>query len=104
MVKYKRVLNQIEKNYGVEKEIVLAVWGLESSYGSNMGDINIIEALATLAYDGRREKFGRQQLLQALKIIQNGDITPNRMNGSWAGAMGHTQFIPTSYEAFAQDF
>ncbi len=97
-------LRQIERKYGVDREVVLAVWGMESGYGANMGDINIVEALATLAYDGRREKFGRQQLLQALKIIQNGDITPNRMNGSWAGAMGHTQFIPTSYEAFAQDF
>ena len=102
--KYGNVLRQIENKYGVDKEVVLAVWGMESGYGANMGSINIIEALATLAYDGRREKFGRQQLLQALKIIQNGDITPKRMNGSWAGAMGHTQFIPTSYEAFAQDF
>lgn len=102
--KHKRVLRKIEKKYGVDKEIILAIWGLESSYGKNMGDINIIEALATLAYDGRREKFGRQQLLEALRIIQRGDITPNRMMGSWAGAMGHTQFIPTSYQAYAQDF
>ena len=104
LAKHKRVLNQIEKKYGVDKEVVMAVWGMESSYGKNLGDINIIEALATLAYDGRREKFGRQQLLEALRIIQRGDITPNRMMGSWAGAMGHTQFIPTSYQAFAQDF
>jgi membrane-bound lytic murein transglycosylase B len=101
---HKKTLRQIERKYGVDKEVVLAVWGLESSYGNNMGDINIIEALATLAYDGRREKFGRQQLLEALRIIQRGDITPNRMMGSWAGAMGHTQFIPTSYQAYAQDF
>ena len=104
LAKHKRTLNAIEKKYGVDKEVVLAVWGLESSYGKNMGDINIIEALATLAYDGRREKFGKQQLLEALRIIQSGDITPNRMMGSWAGAMGHTQFIPTSYQASAQDF
>ncbi len=104
LAKYKKTLRQIEQKYGVDKEVVLAVWGLESSYGKNMGDINIIEALATLAYDGRRAKFGRQQLLEALRIIQRGDITPNRMMGSWAGAMGHTQFIPTSYQAFAQDF
>ena len=102
--RYNRILAKIEKRYGVEKEIIAAVWGMETGYGANMGDINIIEALATLAYDGRREKFGKQQLLEALRIIQNGDITPNRMNGSWAGAMGHTQFIPTSYQAFAQDF
>jgi membrane-bound lytic murein transglycosylase B len=104
LAKHKRTLQQIERKYDVDKEVVLAVWGLESSYGQNMGDINIIEALATLAYDGRREKFGRQQLLEALRIIQRGDITPDRMMGSWAGAMGHTQFIPTSYQAYAQDF
>tara|TARA_R110002124_G_scaffold72020_16_gene192772 strand:+ start:3501 stop:4733 length:1233 start_codon:yes stop_codon:yes gene_type:complete len=99
-----RVLKQIEKKYGVDAEVVVAIWGLESSYGQRMGDINIIEALSTLAYEGRREKFGRQQLLEALRIIQRGDITPNKMMGSWAGAMGHTQFIPTSYQAYAQDF
>jgi len=104
LTKHKRTLSRIEQKYGVDKKIVLAIWGLESSYGKNMGDINIIEALATLAYDGRREKFGKQQLLEALRIIQRGDITANRMMGSWAGAMGHTQFIPTSYQASAQDF
>ena len=102
--KERGTLRKIENKYGVEAETVVAVWGLESSYGENLGDINIIEALATLAYDGRRAKFGRSQLLEALKIIQRGDITPNRMNGSWAGAMGHTQFIPTSYQAYAVDF
>lgn len=102
--KYKKLLRNIEAKYGVEWSVVVAVWGLESSYGSNMGDTNIIEALATLAYEGRRRKFGENQLLTALKIIQNGDITPNRMMGSWAGAMGHTQFIPTSYDALAVDF
>jgi len=104
LAKHRKTLNAIERKYGVDKEVVLAIWGLESSYGKNMGNINIIEALATLAYDGRRAKFGRQQLLEALRIIQNGDITANNMTGSWAGAMGHTQFIPTSYQASAQDF
>ena len=102
--KHKSKLRRIENKYGVEWSVVVAIWGLESSYGQNMGDINIVEALATLAYEGRRRKFGEQQLLTALKIIQNGDITPNRMMGSWAGAMGHTQFIPTSYDALAVDF
>ncbi len=102
--KHKSKLRRIENTYGVEWSVVVVIWGLESSYGENMGDINIIEALATLAYEGRRRKFGEQQLLTALKIIQNGDITPNRMMGSWAGAMGHTQFIPTSYDALAVDF
>ncbi len=101
---HRRVMKKIEATYKVDSKIVVAIWGLESSYGFNMGDINIIEALATLAYEGRRSKFGTSQLLTALKIIQRGDITPNRMMGSWAGAMGHTQFIPTSYQAYAQDF
>lgn len=102
--KHKKLLRRIEQTYGVEWSVVVAIWGLESSYGSNMGDINIVEALATLAYEGRRQKFGEQQLLTALKIIQKGDITPNRMLGSWAGAMGHTQFIPTSFDSLAVDF
>jgi membrane-bound lytic murein transglycosylase B len=104
LAKHNSTLTAIERKYGVDKEVVLAIWGLETSYGKNMGNINIIEALATLAYEGRREKFGKQQLLEALRIIQSGDITANRMMGSWAGAMGHTQFIPTSYQASAQDF
>nr|WP_325250532.1 lytic murein transglycosylase [Amylibacter sp.] len=102
--KHKSKLRKIENKYGVEWSVVVAIWGLESSYGENMGDINIIEALSTLAYEGRRRKFGESQLLTALKIIQKGDITPDRMLGSWAGAMGHTQFIPTSFDALAVDF
>lgn len=102
--KYSRILGKIEAHYGVEKEIVAAVWGLESAYGAQRGDIDIIEALATLAYDGRRGKFFEAQLMAALKILQSGDVHPRDMKGSWAGAMGHTQFIPTSYLAFAQDF
>ena len=101
---YLNLLREIQFKYQVDAEVILAIWGLESSYGKRMGDINIIEALATLAFDGRREKFGKQQLLEALNIIQRGDITPDKMMGSWAGAMGHTQFIPTSYHAYAQDF
>lgn len=101
---HRKLLDRIEKAYGVEKEIVVAVWGLESSYGENRGDIPLIEALATLAYDGRRGGFFESQLLAALTIIQSGDVAPRNMTGSWAGAMGHTQFIPTSYLAFAVDF
>lgn len=100
----RRLLDQIEARYGVEGEVVTAVWGLESAYGSFRGDENIIQALATLAYDGRRGRFFESQLIAALKILQAGDIPPGRMTGSWAGAMGHTQFIPTSYLAYAVDF
>ncbi|WP_204112392.1 lytic murein transglycosylase [Shimia biformata] len=102
--KHDRVLSQIERKYGVDKEVVTAVWGLESAYGTYRGDTPVIEALATLAYDGRRGRFFEQQLMAALKILQSGDTTPRNMKGSWAGAMGHTQFIPTSYLAFAVDF
>lgn len=101
---HRRLLNQIERSYGVEKEIVTAVWGLESAYGEYRGDHNVIEALATLAYDGRRGKFFEGQLIEALKILQTGDTTAAKLKGSWAGAMGHTQFIPSSYQAFAVDF
>ncbi|CUI34629.1 lytic murein transglycosylase [Cognatishimia activa] len=102
--KHRRKLEAIERQYGVDKEVVVAVWGLESAYGAVRGDTPIIEALATLAFDGRRGRFFEQQLIAALKILQNGDTTPRNMVGSWAGAMGHTQFIPTSYLAFAVDF
>lgn len=102
--KHRALLEQIERSYKVEKEVVLAIWGLESAYGSHMGKLNIIESLATLAYDSRRGSFFEAQLIAALQIIQSGDVRPGNMTGSWAGAMGHTQFIPTSYLAFAQDF
>lgn len=97
-------LDRIEARYGVEKEIVVAVWGLESAYGQFRGENNIIQSLATLAYDGRRSAFFEQQLIAALQILQSGDTTPGNMTGSWAGAMGHTQFIPTSYLSYAVDF
>lgn len=98
------ILRQIEERYGVDRQVVLAIWGLESAYGANYGDIPVIESLATLAYHGRRAAWAEEQLIEALKIIQSGDIQVARMVGSWAGAMGHTQFIPTSYQAYAVDF
>ena len=104
VVKNAKLLGQIEARYGVEKEIVAAVWGLESAYGTFRGSVPIIAALATLAYDARRGEFFEEQLLAALKIVQSGDVAPGDMTGSWAGAMGHTQFMPNSYLAYAQDF
>jgi membrane-bound lytic murein transglycosylase B len=101
---HRRTLDRIEAHYGVEKEIVTAVWGMESTYGERLGDLPLIGSMATLAYDGRRGAFFEKQLIAALKILQSGDVTPDRMKGSWAGAMGHTQFMPTSYEAYAVDF
>ncbi|MEZ5733612.1 MAG: lytic murein transglycosylase [Paracoccaceae bacterium] len=102
--KHRRLLDRIEATYGVDKEIVVAIWGLESAYGAVRGDTPLIEALATLAYEGRRGAFFESQLIAALKIVQSGDVAPSKMTGSWAGAMGHTQFIPTSYLAYAVDF
>jgi membrane-bound lytic murein transglycosylase B len=104
MSQYGGVLNEIEARYGVEGNVVAAVWGLESFFGTRRGDVPVISALSTLAYDGRRGDFFEGQLLAALKILQNGDVAPQGMTGSWAGAMGHTQFIPTSYLAYAVDF
>ena len=102
--KHAGLLSQLEAKYGVEKEVIVAVWGLESRYGGRRGDVPVISALSTLAFDGRRGKFFEGQLMAALKILERGDVTPERMTGSWAGAMGHTQFIPTSYLAYAVDF
>ena len=96
-------LQAIEDSYGVEKEVVAAIWGMESAYGTRRGDLPVIQSLANLAYDGRRGRFFERQLLAALRILQAGDVAPERMTGSWAGAMGHTQFIPTSFLEFAVD-
>ncbi|TBX20470.1 lytic murein transglycosylase [Nioella sediminis] len=101
---HRDTLDAIERRYGVEAEIVAAVWGLESAYGSFRGSVPIIEAMATLAYEGRRAEFFETELLAALRILQAGDIAPDHMQGSWAGAMGHTQFMPTSFLAHAVDF
>lgn len=97
-------LRRIEQTYGVDPAVAIAIWGVESNFGSNYGSYSVIEALATLAFDGRRADWARGQLMEALKILASGDITPERMKGSWAGAMGHTQFIPTSFTAYAVDF
>ncbi|MBU0860754.1 MAG: lytic murein transglycosylase, partial [Alphaproteobacteria bacterium] len=102
--RYRDVLGQIESRYGVEAHVVTAIWGLESMFGERRGNVPVVSALSTLAFDGRRGAFFESQLIAALQILDNGDTTPARMTGSWAGAMGHTQFIPTSYLAYAVDF
>ena len=89
--------------HGVPATLLVAIWGMESSYGANYGDIPVIDALATLGFEGRREAWARGQLLAALKILQSGDIDRARMVGSWAGAMGQTQFLPLSFLAYAVD-
>jgi len=104
LVQYAQVLSEIEARYSVEAAVVTAIWGLESNYGARRGNVPVISALSTLAFDGRRGAFFEQQLIAALRILQNGDVSAQGMTGSWAGAMGHTQFIPTSYLAYAVDF
>ena len=103
------VINQIEVKFGVDKHIFIAIWGLESAYGAVLDNPKIVKnnirSLATLAYaDPKRRKYALEQLVESLKIVQNGDIELENMTGSWAGAMGHTQFIPTTYQAYAVDF
>ncbi len=101
---YSGLFAAIETKYGVEKRVVAAVWGVESFYGTRRGTVPVISALSTLAFDGRRSAFFEGQLVAALKILQNREVGLSAMTGSWAGAMGHTQFIPTSYLAYAVDF
>ncbi|MEL6960889.1 MAG: lytic murein transglycosylase [Pseudomonadota bacterium] len=101
---YSATLTSIENRFGVESHILAAIWGMESTYGERMGQIPVISSTATLAFDGRRAGFFEAQLLAALRILENGDTTPENLTGSWAGAMGHTQFIPTTYQSAAVDF
>ncbi len=103
LAKWDKTLIEIERTYGVDKEIVTAIWGLESSYGVFRGGESTLDALATLAYDGRRAEFFEQELIDALRILQDGDITLAKLKGSWAGAMGHTQFMPSSFQEHAVD-
>ena len=102
--KHGALLDRIEAQYGVDEDVIVAIWGLESAYGTFRGSNPVIGSLATLAYDARRSDFFEEQLIQALKILQSGDVTLPNFKGSWAGAMGHTQFIPTSYQSLAVDF
>ncbi|WP_434609395.1 lytic murein transglycosylase [Pseudomonas sp. D2-30] len=98
------ILQSIEQRYGVDRAALVAVWGMESNFGQFQGTKSVINSLATLAYEGRRPGFAHAQLIAALQILQQGDITPEKMLGSWAGAMGQTQFIPTTYNTHAVDF
>jgi len=103
--KYRSVLNEIARRYKVDPEVVIAIWGMETSYGSYMGDHNAVRAAATLACSGKRRRdFWTKQFAAALKIAQDGHVPLNQMNSSWGAAMGHTQFIPTSWQAYAADY
>ena len=98
------VLMRIEAEFGVEVEVIMAFWGLETGFGANRGTYPVIPALATLAHGGRRRGFFEDELIAALRIAQMGDARPDQMVGSWAGAMGHGQFMPSSFQDFAVDF
>lgn len=102
LARHRDLLERIEADYGVDKEILVAVWGLESAYGTYRGDLPVLGSLATLAYEGRRGAFFETELIAALKIVEGGHI--DTFSGSWAGASGHTQFMPSSWETFAVDF
>lgn len=105
LVEHANLLRRIETAYGIDQHIIIALWGIETSYGSGQGKRNILRSLATLAFqDKRRSAFWKKQLLAALRIVAAGDISASNIGGSWAGAMGHTQFMPTTYLSHAVDF
>ncbi|HQT78706.1 MAG TPA: lytic murein transglycosylase [Rhodopila sp.] len=98
------LFQRVQSRFGVGPGVIAGIWGLESSFGTGTGDFRVVEALATLAWDGRRASFFRSELMAALKILDHGDVTPAGMTGSYAGAMGQPQFMPSSYLRYAVDF
>jgi membrane-bound lytic murein transglycosylase B len=104
MKQYGSVLSRIEQTYGVPGEVLVAIWGLETDFGVNTGKFPTIRSLATLAYDCRRADKFRAELMDALRIVERGDLAPNEMRGAWAGEIGQTQFMPSSWIKYAVDF
>lgn len=101
--KFTTLLDAIEERWQVSREYILALWGVESRFGHNMGKFSVIQSLATLAYDGRREKFFREELMHALYILEEGHVRAESFKGGWAGALGQCQFMPSSFRRFAYD-
>ncbi|MBV9981361.1 lytic murein transglycosylase [Bradyrhizobium sp.] len=101
---YGSVLSRIEQTYGVPGEVLVAIWGLETDFGVNTGKFPTIRSLATLAYDCRRADEFRGELMDALRIVDRGDLSPSEMRGAWAGEIGQTQFMPSSWIKYAVDF
>lgn len=101
---HKDLLEEIGAHYGVQPRFIVALWGIESGFGRHLGGFSVINALASLSYDGRRATFFRKELIEALKIIDEGHISAEAMKGSWAGAMGQCQFMPSSFRAYAEDW
>ncbi|MBR0653759.1 lytic murein transglycosylase [Plastoroseomonas arctica] len=100
----RELLQRIGARYRVSPRVVVAIWGMETNYGGNTGGFGVVESLATLAWEGRRASYFRGELLSALRILDAGHVTPERMRGSWAGAMGQPQFMPSNFERLAVDF
>ena len=104
LAEHRSLLDEIGNAYGVQPRFIVALWGIETDFGRVQGGFKVIPALVTLAYDGRRSKFFRKELMDALHIIEDGHITAKNMNGSWAGAMGQSQFMPSSFRQYAEDY
>ena len=103
LAQYRGLLQQLENQSGVSAPYIVAIWGMESAYGANTGNIDLIQAPSTLAYEGRRRDFAEQQLIALLQLIERGDVRWDELRGSWAGGMGHTQFIPTTFLQYGVD-
>ena len=101
---HRPLLDEVSGKYGVPPQYIVALWGIETSYGDNTGGFSVVESLATLAYDGRRSEYFRGELINALKILDGGHIAAYDMSGSWAGAMGQCQFMPGSFLSYAEDY
>jgi lytic murein transglycosylase len=104
LAQYRTTFDAMEKAYGVDRNIVTAIWGVESNFGTSGGDRPVVRSTATLACVGRRQDFFRNEFLATLEILERGDVSPDRLKGSWAGAFGPTQFMPTSFKRYAIDF
>ncbi len=102
--KYRATFDAVERTYGVERAVIAAIWGVESNYGTLGGDRSVVRSTATLACIGRRQNYFREEFLSVLEILQRGDVRPDRLVGSWAGAFGPTQFMPTAFKKYAVDF
>jgi len=103
LIEHEEMLNKIQAQYGVPKFILVAFWGMETQYGRNQGNMDVLSSLATLAYDGRRTEFFRSQLLDAMRMIEAGHVSVDHFRGSWAGAFGNMQFMPTTFMLYAVD-
>jgi lytic murein transglycosylase len=103
LAKYKPQFDAVEKAYGVDRYAIAAIWGIESNYSTQMGDRSVLQSTATLACIGRRQKYFKDEFLSALEILHRGDLQPEQMRGSWAGAFGPTQFMPTAFKRYAVD-